>query len=266
VALTDGLKLPIPELTDSADGPAAVSGLANAVEDWSYDRILPSGVTRWPKHHWGPVTTLPSGTSVKRGDTAWYSPYNVMVMYDGTNWRQAEIQTVAVGGTGVADPSIPGFYPGQLRDHATFGQQRWNGTNWVPVKSTSADWALWPVVGAPFFVHNNISVAGDAAVPGVGAPGMQYRREGDRVFLRGSAFAQSALGASTAAGGNPYSSGPVAAEFRPPIIAYLDCYYELSTSSGMIRMAVANNGYLYSSKAMAINTYVIFDGLSYSLS
>jgi hypothetical protein len=125
VALTDGLKLPIPELTEGADGPAAFGSLANAVEDYAYDRILPTGVTRWPGHHWGSVTTLPTGTSVKRGDTAWYATYNVLVAYDGTNWRQAEIPVVAIGGTGVADPAIAGFYDGQLRHHATYGLQVW---------------------------------------------------------------------------------------------------------------------------------------------
>lgn len=150
MALTDGLKLPIPDLTQSADGPAAVNDLANAMEDWAYDRILPSGVTRAPTLYWGSVTVLPSGTSVKRGDTAYYSTYSVMVMYDGANWRQCEIPTVSPG----SGDTVVGFYHGQVRDHSVLGFQRWDANNTV-----------WGSVdlGKPLAMLNGVNASGGIA-------------------------------------------------------------------------------------------------------
>lgn len=70
MAVTNGLALPIPELTDTADGPDAISDLANATEDYVYDRILPAGVTRYLTHHWGAGTAFPTAAQgVKAGDT-----------------------------------------------------------------------------------------------------------------------------------------------------------------------------------------------------
>lgn len=128
MAQTDGLKLPIPELTEAADGPDAFADLANGLEDWAYDRILPAGVLRAPAHSWGAVTTLPSGAAVKAGDTAYYTPYKVLVAYNGTAWRQAEVPLVTAGDVSAA----AGFYIGQLREHSVAGLQRWNGSVWGP--------------------------------------------------------------------------------------------------------------------------------------
>lgn len=66
---TDSLILPFPELTETADGPAALSALANGVEDFFYDRILPSGVTRAPAYYWGAGTVFPTSGLLRVGDT-----------------------------------------------------------------------------------------------------------------------------------------------------------------------------------------------------
>lgn len=100
---TDALKLPIPELTDTADGPDAISDLANAVEDYVYDRVLPSGVTRYPLHFWGSGTALPTSVSgAKAGDTYYHTGLacTMRCISPGataaTNiWRQAEVAIVA---------------------------------------------------------------------------------------------------------------------------------------------------------------------------
>jgi hypothetical protein len=135
VATTDGLLLPIPELTDSADGPGGFGALANALEDYLYDRILPTGVTRSPMHHWSAGTAFPTGTAVKRGDHFFHTTYNVLCVYDGTNWRQAEIPVVTATDTTV------GFYDGQQRIHPTNGLQLWRNNTWL--NETEADERSW---------------------------------------------------------------------------------------------------------------------------
>jgi hypothetical protein len=152
VATTDGLKLPIPELTDTADGPNAVSNLANAVEDYAFDRLLPTGVTRYPAHDWGAVTTLPTGTGVRIGDTAFYTPFQVMVIWDGANWRQLGIRAVA------SNDNTPGFYTGQYRELAdpaggTGRLQRWSTNTGSWQTSMPRHWgtlapSAWPAAGS----------------------------------------------------------------------------------------------------------------------
>lgn len=102
MAVTNGLALPIPELTDTADGPDAISDLANAVEDYVYDRILPTGVTRYPTHHWGSGTGFPSAGLPKAGDTYLHNGLGCMMRYNGTAWRQAEMTTVSSSAARIA--------------------------------------------------------------------------------------------------------------------------------------------------------------------
>jgi hypothetical protein len=72
VGVTPGLKLPYPELTEIADGPDALNDLATAVEGYTYNRVLPAGVTRMPGYYWGERNTAPLYTEGARiGDTYW---------------------------------------------------------------------------------------------------------------------------------------------------------------------------------------------------
>lgn len=105
---TNGVLLPIPELTESADGPKAVSDLSNAIEDYFFDRIISpaqttAGIVRLLPYHWGSGTSLPTATmGAKAGDLYLHTglactmrcitPGNTA----GTNiWRQAENAIVA---------------------------------------------------------------------------------------------------------------------------------------------------------------------------
>lgn len=93
--LTNGLSLPIPDLTEAADGPDAIGDLANAIEDYVYDRILPAGVTRYPNHHWGAGTSLPTlAQGARAGDRYRHTGLGCRMVFDGTNWLQDEISVV----------------------------------------------------------------------------------------------------------------------------------------------------------------------------
>jgi hypothetical protein len=96
VGATNALLLPIPELTEMADGPDAISDLANAVEDYVYDRVLPSGVVRYPTHHWGAGTSFPTTVNgVKVGDTYHHTGLACLMAYQGPGWVQVNASTVA---------------------------------------------------------------------------------------------------------------------------------------------------------------------------
>jgi hypothetical protein len=135
VGSTNGVLLPIPELTESADGPKAVNDLANAVEDYFYDRVLPTGVVRYPIHHWGSGTALPTvANGVKTGDTYLHTGLGCMMRFiTGTTWRQAEPALVA---SLAARDAIATNYSGLLYDgfevHMQAGASgekfRWNGS------------------------------------------------------------------------------------------------------------------------------------------
>lgn len=93
---TNGLGLPFPELTEMADGPDALSDLANATEDYVYDRILPGGVTRYPTHYWGSGTTFPTtANGVKSGDEFYHSGLLCVMKFIGSVWRQSSPSSVA---------------------------------------------------------------------------------------------------------------------------------------------------------------------------
>lgn len=140
---TDALALPFPELTQTADGPDAFSDLANAVEDYFYDRILPAGVTRAPSYHWGSGTNPPLAATpgLRNGDTFFHSGQNTLLSFNGTDWRQAAFPAPG------AD-SAP-LFTDQIRYHPTLGLQRGgaDGT-W---KTPNLDHAMF------FGVSNNTS-------------------------------------------------------------------------------------------------------------
>jgi hypothetical protein len=92
VGSTNGVLLPIPELTESADGPKAISDLSNAIEDYFFDRIIPSGLSqaRIASYNWGSVATLPT-TGAKFGDTCYHTGLGSWMICHadgGGTWRQ----------------------------------------------------------------------------------------------------------------------------------------------------------------------------------
>jgi hypothetical protein len=138
VAATNGLALPIPELTDTADGPDGFSDLANAVEDYFFDRILPVGVTRYPGHSWGSVTGLPT-TGTKLGDTCYHTglkSFMVCLTDGGGTWRQLrpgivtnEVEVQAIADNGALNTLLhQGF---TLEATATKARAVWDGTRFI---------------------------------------------------------------------------------------------------------------------------------------
>jgi hypothetical protein len=125
VGATNALALPFPELTETADGPDAFSDLANAVEDYVYDRILPAGVTRYLSHHWGQGTSVPatSTTGLRQGDTYFHTGLSAMLKYNGTAWR-----VIGISNSSSVDAPL---YDGQYRDHPTYGLERSIGGVWT---------------------------------------------------------------------------------------------------------------------------------------
>lgn len=123
---TNALALPFPELTDLADGPDAFADLANAAEDYFYDRIKPAGILRTPVFHWGDGTAPPDGATpgLQRGDTYFHTGQSAQLAWNGTAWRQAAFP-------GVGSETAPNF-DGQIRAHPTFGLQIGASGAWEP--------------------------------------------------------------------------------------------------------------------------------------
>jgi hypothetical protein len=156
VGVTNGLALPFPELTDMADGPDAVSDLANATEDYFYDRILPAGVTRWSSFHWGSGTALPTfAAGARAGDTYEHTGLRSSMRFDGTNWRQIGAAT----GTDVQRQAIETNYAALLHigfryNEDTGRQWTWSGTAWqvqngsIGIRVTKTDTQNVATVGA----------------------------------------------------------------------------------------------------------------------
>jgi hypothetical protein len=137
VGTTNGVLLPYPELTDTADGPDAVNKLANAVEDYFFDRIMPAGVTRWLGYYWGAGTNFPTVVQgLKSGDTYFHTGLGCLMGYDGTNWRQrekTEVPSATARNTINANYSTlmyPGFQVVQSDVGRTY---EWSGAVWNPV-------------------------------------------------------------------------------------------------------------------------------------
>jgi hypothetical protein len=150
VGVTNGLALPIPELTEGADGPAAFGALANGVEDYILDRILPGAVTHYPVHHWGSGTALPTAANgVKQGDLYLHTGLGCTMRFiSGTTWRQAEPAQVA---NLAARDALATNYAGLLYDGfelqvlAVVGPPavvsshwRWNAGTWVVTEMARA--------------------------------------------------------------------------------------------------------------------------------
>jgi hypothetical protein len=129
VGATDALALPFPELTETADGPDAFSDLADAIEDYFYDRTLPAGITRMPSYFWGSGVTPPATTTagLMRGDTYYHTGQGVLLAYNGAQWRPVG---VAAPGT----DSAPYLADGQVRAHATNGLEVSRSSLWVPTQ------------------------------------------------------------------------------------------------------------------------------------
>lgn len=89
---TNALALPFPELTETADGPDAFKELADAVEDYFYDRVLPAGITRRPVYFWGSGSTPPTASpALFEGDTYAHTGWGALLAWSGTAWRNTGI-------------------------------------------------------------------------------------------------------------------------------------------------------------------------------
>lgn len=162
MAVTNGLALPIPELTDTADGPDAISDLANATEDYVFDRILPAGVTRYPGHHWGSGVALPTyAQGVRAGDSYYHTGLAcLMRAVDPAAtipvWRQAALATVA---SLAARDAISTNYSGLLYPEFRVRQTdvgvtwSWTGTEWAAI--TLVRGKLWRTQGFSGGLANN---------------------------------------------------------------------------------------------------------------
>lgn len=163
MGVTNGLALPIPELTDTADGPDAISDLANATEDYVYDRILPPGVTRYPSHHWGAGTQFPTyAQGVRAGDSYYHNGLACLMraVDPGATtpvWRQGALATVA---SLAARDTISTNYPGLL--YPDFRVQQtdagvtwsWTGTEWAA--RTLVRGKLWRTQSFSGTMANNV--------------------------------------------------------------------------------------------------------------
>jgi len=134
VGATNALLLPFPELTEAADGPDAFSDLANAVEDYVYDRILPAGVTRYLPHHWGSGATLPTTVlGARDGDTYFHTGLACSMRLTNGSWRQLAVSDVANTAARVAIstnyPSL--IYSGfRVREVDNNRVWEWTGVFW----------------------------------------------------------------------------------------------------------------------------------------
>lgn len=237
MAATNALALPIPELTQLADGPDAFSDLANAVEDYFYDRITPAGVTRTPTYYWGAGTTPPdpgSTAGLQRGDTYWHTGQGVLLDYNGTAWRQAAFPPPG------ADSA--GYFVGQYRDHATYGLQRWDGTAWGdPSPQPTGQWITPTLLTG-------------VTVPS-GYRGAQYRKIGDVVELRGIC---SALGAAT-----PTNMFQLPVGYRPTA---RDVYSSVRDNSDVVRFDILTDGTVqrYQTAVTGVQIYISLNGFQFS--
>lgn len=123
-------------------------------------------------------------------------------------------------------------------------------------------WADLPVIGAPYLAHYTLGTQAGAAA-GPGPTKIQYRLYQGRVWFRGWGF--SSTSGYAAGGGTGFAAvlaTPLAAAFRPPVTATLN----LPTSAGAImRHEMSPAGQLNGAQTVPPNTYMCFDGLSYSV-
>lgn len=127
---TNGVLLPYPELTETADGPAALAGLANSIEDYFFDRVLPGGITRYVPYHWGTGTTYPTtGGGLKAGDTYYHSTLGCTMRYTGSVWRQSHLATLTAVQRQALTSAIlhDGF---EVFETDTDRVVYWNGSRW----------------------------------------------------------------------------------------------------------------------------------------
>lgn len=138
---TPNLKLPIPELTETADGPDAFSDLALATEGYVYNRVLPAGVVRVPNYYWGVGTSLPTGTDLRAGDTYRHTGLGCLMAYNGAAWRQAG---VSVAANQTARLAISTSHAAALHESFriwqtdTGAEWAWNGASWELVGMNQA--------------------------------------------------------------------------------------------------------------------------------
>lgn len=153
---TNGVLLPIPELTEAADGPKLASDLANSIEDYFFDRIISAGaasagVVRYLPYHWGAGTTFPYSTAgAREGDLYRHTGLGCTMrcITAGTTqangvWKQAETSVVA---SAAARLAISTNYAAQLHDGFRVYQQD-TRMHWY-WNVASGTWLLQPAMVA----------------------------------------------------------------------------------------------------------------------
>ena len=153
---TTNLKLPWPELTDAVDGPGSFEDLAQGIEDYFFNRILPAGITRSPVYHWGSGASFPARPAI--GDTFTHTALGPSLMrWNGAAWRQVEPADVAsVSARNVISINQsallhPNF---QVRQTDTGEAWRWDGAStWQPASGTLVTGKAWRT-GGPSAIAN----------------------------------------------------------------------------------------------------------------
>lgn len=126
-------------------------------------------------------------------------------------------------------------------------------------------WATVPLLGNAFINHYQIPAnAGASGVASV--PTVQVRKEGRRAVMRGWSFSSSGHAAGAAGTtGALLTGGLMPVALRPATYA-VNLYPRLDgTTIGTLRFELNPSGQLYAMRAVAANSYVNWDGVSWDL-
>jgi len=247
VGATNALLLPFPELTETADGPDAFSDLANAIEDWTYDRSLPAGVTRYLPHHWGSGISLPTfAAGARDGDTYRHTGLSCRMKFDGTNWRQDDIATLA--NVAARNAISAGAYAALLHEDFRVWLSdvdltyTWNGAAWIFPNEQVAD-------------INFFSPARNTA----GLQTGRLLRNGRLVQADGLMEVPTAITA-----GIPLFQAPTT--MRPPTVAAFTCQVETGPTVFSTRQfRMATDGNFTCNTNLAASSYVWLQTIAYIL-
>lgn len=177
-------------------------------------------------------------------------------------------RTVARGGilpVVAGDVTAPA-YDELYRSHPTLGLQRGLAGAWTtPNPSPTGPWMLFPLVGDPWLGNVLVTSVSTGSPP---YSNVQYRREGDRMVMRG--WARSVNGIPAAANGSSpvTTAAGVPAEYRP---AYPTTLWPATDNpptgagSGVLRIELGPNGQMNAVRALAAGGYLNFDQVSWPI-